>query len=99
MVKWGMNPATQTFLKHAGIEVPLLCGAMYPCSNPELVAAVSAAGGMGIIQPLSLVFVHGHTFPEGLAAIRRTTAKPIGLNVIVEKSVAAYERRMRVYVD
>lgn len=99
MVKWGMTPATQQFLKHAGIEVPLLCGAMYPCSNPELVAAVSKAGGMGIIQPLSMVFVHGHTFPEGLAAIRRITDKPIGLNVIVEKSVAAYERRMRQYVD
>ena len=27
--------------RHAGIAVPLLCGAMYPCSNPELVAAVS----------------------------------------------------------
>jgi len=26
--------------RHAGIEVPLICGAMYPCSNPELVAAV-----------------------------------------------------------
>ena len=34
------------------IEVPLICGAMYPCSNPELVAAVSEAGGIGIIQPL-----------------------------------------------
>ena len=32
--------------RHAGIEVPLICGAMYPCSNPELVAAVSEAGGM-----------------------------------------------------
>ena len=27
-----------------GIDVPLICGPMYPCSNPELVAAVSAAG-------------------------------------------------------
>ena len=40
-----------------GIEVPLLCGAMYPCSNPELVAAASEAGAMGIVQPLSLVYV------------------------------------------
>lgn len=27
--------------RHAGIEVPLIGGAMYPCGNPELVAAVS----------------------------------------------------------
>ena len=30
------------FTRHASVEVPLICGAMYPCSNPELVAAVSA---------------------------------------------------------
>jgi nitronate monooxygenase len=35
-----------------GIEVPILCGAMYPCSNPELVAAASEAGAIGILQPL-----------------------------------------------
>ncbi len=39
-----MNEFTRT----AGIEVPLICGAMYPCSNPELVAAVSKVGGIGI---------------------------------------------------
>ena len=33
---------------------------MYPCSNPELIAAVSDAGGMGIIQPISMTFVHRH---------------------------------------
>ncbi len=30
--------------RQLGIEVPLICGAMYPCSNPELVGAVSGAG-------------------------------------------------------
>ena len=29
----------------AGVEHPIICGAMYPCSNPELVAAASE--GMG----------------------------------------------------
>ena len=42
------------FTRHAGIEVPLICGPMYPCSNPELVAAVSEAGGLGIIQAMTL---------------------------------------------
>jgi nitronate monooxygenase len=85
--------------RHAGIEVPLLCGAMYPCSNPELVAAVSEAGGMGIIQPISMVYVHGHEFKAGLALMRRITSKPIGMNVIVEKSVRAYEDRMKRWLD
>ena len=55
-----------------GVEVPLLCGAMYPCSNPELVAAVSEAGGLGIVQPLSLVYVHGFEFR---AAVRNGRIK------------------------
>ncbi|HZF13672.1 MAG TPA: nitronate monooxygenase [Thermoanaerobaculia bacterium] len=82
-----------------GIEVPLICGAMYPCSNPELVAAVSAAGGIGIVQPISLVYVHGHPFCAGLQLIKSLTAKPVGMNVIVEKSSKVYRERMDRYVD
>ncbi len=83
----------------AGIRVPLLCGAMYPCSNPELVAAVSEAGGLGIVQPISLVYVHGHEFRAGLRHLRRLTSRPIGLNVIVEKSARTYEERMKRWLD
>lgn len=82
-----------------GIDVPLICGAMYPCSNPELVAAASAAGGLGIVQPLSLVYVHGHEFRAGLRLIRELTDGPIGLNVIVERSSKVYLDRMKRYVD
>jgi nitronate monooxygenase len=37
------------FTRHTGIALPIICGPMYPCSNPELVAAASAAGGIGIV--------------------------------------------------
>ncbi|MFL6195131.1 MAG: NAD(P)H-dependent flavin oxidoreductase [Thermoanaerobaculia bacterium] len=85
--------------RQLGIEVPLICGAMYPCSNPELVAAVSEAGGIGVIQPLSLVYVHKHEFGEGLKLIRGLTEKPVGMNVIVERSSKVYEDRMKLFVD
>lgn len=85
--------------RQLGIEVPLICGAMYPCSNPELVAAVSEAGGIGVVQPLSLTYVHGHRYGAGLALIRRLTSKPIGLNVILERSSRAYQARMEQWVD
>jgi nitronate monooxygenase len=85
--------------RHARIETPLICGAMYPCSNPELVAAVSAAGGIGIVQPVSLTFVHGHEFRAGLRRIRSLTAKPVGMNALIEKSSPAYMDRMRRWVD
>jgi len=87
------------FLEHARIQVPIVCGAMYPCSNPELVAAVSEAGGIGIIQPLSMVYVHRHDFREGLKLIKRLTSSPIGMNVIVEKSSKVYQDRMETWVD
>ena len=89
----------RTFLEQVGIEVPLICGAMYPCSNPELIAAVSEAGGIGIIQPISMTFVHGHDLREGIRLIRRLTDKPIGFNAIVEKSSKVYEDRMRKWID
>lgn len=85
--------------RHAGIEVPLICGAMYPCSNPELVAAVSEAGGIGIVQPISLTYVHGHDFVEGLRLIRSLTARPIGMNALIERSSKTYAERMERWVD
>lgn len=85
--------------RHAGIEVPLIGGAMYPCGNPELVAAVSEAGGIGIVQPVSLTYVHKREFRAGLREIRSLTAKPIGMNALIEKSSAAYMQRMRQWVD
>ncbi len=85
--------------RDAGVSVPLICGAMYPCSNPELVAAVSEAGGMGVVQPVSLTFVHGHDFREGLHLIRRLTDRPIGMNALIEASSRRYHERMIEWVD
>jgi nitronate monooxygenase len=92
-------PLETPLTRHAGIEVPLVCGAMYPCSNPELVAAVSEAGGIGIVQPISLTFVHGHPFRAGLRLIRSLTSRPIGMNALIERSSRAYMDRMRRWVD
>ena len=85
--------------RDAGIRIPLLCGAMYPCSNPELVAAVSEAGGMGILQPISLTYVHGYGFREGIRRIRSLTAHPIGMNALIEASSRTYRKRMEGWVE
>ena len=92
--------ATDTFCQLAGVDVPLICGAMYPCSNPELVGAVAAAGAMAIVQPLSLVYVHGRDFREGVREIRELAGgRPFGFNAIIEKSAKAYEKRMRRWIE
>lgn len=87
------------FLKDCGVQYPIICGAMYPCSNPELLAAVAEAGGLPVIQPLSLTYVHGHEFREGIRAIRKMTDKPLALNLIVERSVKLYQKRMEEWLE
>lgn len=87
-----------TLRVHAGIAIPLIGGAMYPCSNPELVAAVSDAGGIGIVQPISLTYVYGHEFRDGLRLIRRLTRKPIGMNALIEASSKRYHEKMVEWV-
>jgi nitronate monooxygenase len=87
------------FTRHTGVQVPLICGPMYPCSNAELVAAVSEAGGLGVVQPISLTYVHGHELRAGLRHIRTLTAKPIGFNALIEASNRRYLDRMRSWID
>ena len=94
-----MTGLATALTRDAGIPVPLIGGAMFPCSNPELVAAVSEAGGIGIAQPLSMVYVHGHDLREGFQLIRRLTTKPIGMNVLIEQSSRLYLDRMQRWVD
>jgi len=97
--KSGSGLLDTVFARQAGIEVPIICGAMYPCTNPELVAAVSEAGGIGIIQPISLTYVYRHDFREGLRRIRALTTKPVGMNVLIEKSSRPYQEKMARWLD
>ena len=92
--------------KDAGIRYPIICGAMYPCSNPELVLAASDGVGIAILQPVSLTMVHGFDKPnrkEGLRAgiryIRTLTDKPIGFNALIEKGSEKYIRQMSEWID
>jgi nitronate monooxygenase len=87
------------FTRHAQVPVPLICGPMYPCSNPELVAAVSEAGGLGVIQPLSLTYVHGYEYRAGLRYIKSLTARPVGFNALIEASNRTYLDRMKGWID
>ncbi len=72
---------------------------MYPCSNPELTAAVSEAGGIGILQPISLTYVHGHDYRAGIRLMRQLTDKPVGMNALIEKSSKKYQQRMSEWID
>ena len=78
-----LSPVKQ-LLNDTGASIPVFCGPMYPGSNPELVAAVSRAGGIGIVQPLSLTYLYKHNFREGLRLIKSLSGgKPLGVNFTI----------------
>lgn len=88
------------FTRQVGVELPIIGGAMYPCSNPELVGAVSAAGGIGVVQPVSLTYVHGHDYREGLRLIKQIArGKPIGMNALIEQGSRRYRERMERFIE
>ena len=93
------NPYKNEFTRLLAIESPIICGAMYPCSNPELVAAASEAGGIGIVQPISLTYVYGYDYRGGLQYIRSLTDKPIGVNMLVEGSSGTYRKRLEEWME
>lgn len=91
---------TQKFLEQTGARVPLICGAMYPCSNVELVSAVVANGAVGVVQPLSIAFAHRQDLRESLRTIMAANdGGAVGFNALIEKSSKIYEDRMRAWVD
>ena len=93
------NSYENEFTRLLAIESPIICGAMYPCSNPELVAAASEAGGIGIVQPISLTYVYGYDYRAGLQYIRSLTNKPIGVNMLVEGSSGTYRKRLEEWME
>jgi nitronate monooxygenase len=81
-----------------GIEYPILAGPMAYMSGPELVSAVSNAGGLGIMASLTY-----QTIDELREAIKKTkslTDKPFAVNVTLLPSarVINYEEYFRTII-
>lgn len=66
-----------------GIDYPILGAPMFLVSYPDLVVAVSEAGGIGCFPALNYRTVD--QLREGLQEIRSRTKKPIGVNLILHK--------------
>ena len=95
-----MSASTKKFLADTGAEAPIVCGPMYPGSNPELVAAVSECGGFGIVQPVSMTSLYGHDFREGLKLIKNLTNKPFGVNfTIFGGANKKYHEQMKEWME
>lgn len=88
----------QQFTQALNVATPIVCGPMYPGSNPELIAAVSEAGGIGVVQPVTLTYVYDYDFAAGLDKIKSLTDKPFGVNFTLMPN-KRYEKQMKHWVD
>ncbi len=82
-----------------GIRHPVVLGGMGTATNPELVAAVSKAGGLGI---LSASNQSASQQREDIASLRRLTDAPFGINHLLfmseeDRLAATVELRPKVF--
>ena len=63
-----------------GIEYPIFAAGMGGVSHAELVAAVSGAGGMGV---LGATFMTPEDLRREIVAVRRLTDRPFGVNLLI----------------
>jgi nitronate monooxygenase len=78
-----------------GIEQPILCAPMGGgIAGPELAAAVSNAGGLGL---MGLIAVPPPIVAELLARLRALTAKPFGAGVILD--VPGFEEQIPICLE
>jgi nitronate monooxygenase len=66
-----------------GIDLPIIGAPMFLVSYPDLVCAVSNAGGIGSMPALN--YRTTDELRAGLTEIRSRTKKPIGINLILHK--------------
>ena len=74
-----------------GIEYPIICGGMNMLSRAELVAAVSNAGGFGIISTAN--FETAGELRQEIRKTKRLTSKPFGCNINMFPSVKPIPNR------
>lgn len=77
-----------------GIKYPIIQGGMVWCSGWRLAAAVSEAGGLGLIGAGSM---HPETLREHIQKCRAATDKPFGVNVPL--MYPEIETIMRIIID
>lgn len=82
-----------------GIERPILLGAMQWLAKAELVAAVSNAGGLGVMS--SATFPNAEELRQEIRKCRTLTDKPFAVNLTLMPSLAPpdYPSYVRVCIE
>ena len=92
-----MQVISTDFTELLKIRYPIIGAPMFLVSNVDMVVAVSEAGGIGTFP--SLNFRPVEKFEEALKAVRTRTQKPIGVNIIVNKTNTRQNRDLTLALN
>ncbi|MEQ1723822.1 MAG: nitronate monooxygenase, partial [Pseudobdellovibrio sp.] len=85
------------FTKMMNIQYPIIGAPMFLVSNADMVVAISEAGGIGTVP--SLNYRPEEKFAEAIREIKSRTKKPIGVNIIVNKSNTRAQNDLKASLD
>jgi len=80
-----------------GIHVPIIGAPMFLVSNEDMVVEISEAGGIGTFPALNYRPIEA--YKKALHQIRERTSKPIGVNIIVNKSNQRQNEDLKIGLD
>ncbi len=86
-----------SFTKMMKVRYPIIGAPMFLVSNADMVVAISEAGGVGTFP--SLNYRPEEKFREALVEIKARTKKPIGINLIVNKSNTRASADLKTALD
>ncbi|MEN0058687.1 MAG: nitronate monooxygenase [Bdellovibrio sp.] len=86
-----------SFSEMMNISYPIIAAPMFLVSNTDIVVEASECGGLGTFPALNYRPLEKYT--EALHNIRQRTKKPIGVNIIVNKSNSRQDQDLKIALD
>ena len=84
------------FTRLLGIEDPIVQAPIGGLSVPPLAGAVSNAGGLGM---MAITWMEPDQIGQAMAALRAITARPFGVNVIIDPIDPPFDDRVQAALD
>jgi nitronate monooxygenase len=92
-----MKKIETRFTQLMNCRLPIIGAPMFLVSSVDMVVAISEAGGVGTFPALN--FRPVEKYVQALAEIKRKTQKPIGVNIIVNKSNSRQESDVKAALE
>lgn len=86
-----------SFANTMNIDFPIIAAPMFLVSNTDIVVEASESGGIGTFPALNYRPIE--KYAEALKKIKSRTKKPIGVNIIVNKSNTRQDQDLKVALD